>query len=391
MRMRFPDDVPVLTDGTVKLRAHVADDLEGIWEQCKDPATQQFTGVPVPYSRDDARRFVETRGQAWEDADAWSFAIESPWGTEASGFSGSIDLHHRGSGVADIGFGAHPDARGHGVVSRAVTLIADWAFAEQDLRTIVWRAYEGNTASRRVAWKTGFTFEGSTRGTIPQRQTVRDGWTATLLSTDTREPKTRWLDPVTIENDRVRLRELRLGDERRYLETNNDPETLQWLGTIPFPRDGDHFRRHLARRAASFSSGDVVEWAVADPEEDSYVGTVTLFGLNGLDYQSAEVGYRTHPDCRGKGLLKAALKLALDHAFAHEEDGGLGLTRISLNAGVGNEGSQAVALALGFTETGRDRLCYDLYDGSIVDLVRFDLLKREMDGRQRRSGGDRLT
>ena len=46
---------------------------------------------------------------------------------------------------------------------------------------------------------------------------------------------------------------------------------------------------------------------------------------------------------------------------------------------------------LGFTETGRDRLCYDLYDGSIVDLVRFDLLKHEMDGRQRRSRGDRLT
>ena len=83
--------------------------------------------------------------------------------------------------------------------------------------------------------------------------------------------------------------------------------------------------------------------------------------------------------------------LALDHAFAPEDDGGLGLTRISLNAGVGNEGSQAVALALGFTETGRDRLCYDLYDGSIVDLVRFDLLKNEMDGRQRRSRGDRLT
>ena len=182
---------------------------------------------------------------------------------------------------------------------------------------------------------------------------------------------------MTIENDRVRLRELRLGDERRYLETNNDPETLQWLGTIPFPRDGDHFRRHLARRAASFSSGDVVEWVVADAEEDSYVGTVTLFGINGLDYQSAEVGYRTHPDCRGKGLLKAATPAGTRPCVRPRGGRWPRAQRaISLNAGVGNEGSQAVALALGFTETGRDRLCYDLYDGSIVDLVRFDLLKQ---------------
>jgi RimJ/RimL family protein N-acetyltransferase len=123
--------------------------------------------------------------------------------------------------------------------------------------------------------------------------------------------------------------------------------------------------------------GDALEWVLADVDEDYYVGTVTLFGMNGLDYASAEIGYRTHPDSRGKGLLKAGLLLALDHAFAHEDDGGLGLNRVSLNAGVGNAGSQAVAHSLGFTQTGRDRQNYDLYDGTIVDLARYDLLKRE--------------
>ncbi len=375
--MRFPDDVPVLTDTVVTLRAHVNEDLDGIHAQCNDPLSQQFSSLPVPYMRDDARRFVESRRQAWEDGRTWSFAIESRWGVGPKGFSGSIDLHDRGNGIAEIGYGAHPAARGHGVLTRAVTLIADWAFKEQGVRTILWEAYEGNVASRRVAWKAGFTFEGSTRGTIVQRKTVRDGWRATLLSTDTREPKTRWLDPVTIENDRVRLRELGLRDERRYLETTNDPETLRWLGTFPFPRDADHFRRHLARRSVGSSTGDAVEWVVADVDADSYVGTVTLFGMNGLDYQSAEIGYRTHPGSRGRGLLKAALLLVLSHAFADEDDGGLGLGRISLNAGVGNDVSQAVALSCGFTQTGRDRRCYDLYDGTIVDLVRFDLLKRE--------------
>jgi hypothetical protein len=34
---------------------------------------------------------------------------------------------------------------------------------------------------------------------------------------------------------------------------------------------------------------------------------------------------------------------------------------------------------LGFTETGVDRHCYDLNDGRVVDLVRFDLLRSEFE------------
>jgi RimJ/RimL family protein N-acetyltransferase len=119
---------------------------------------------------------------------------------------------------------------------------------------------------------------------------------------------------------------------------------------------------------------------MAEVGRDEYVGTVTLFGMTGLDYKSAEVGYRTHPDSRGKGFLKEALRLAIGHAFTPGEDGGIGLERISLNAGADNEGSLRAARACGFTETGRDRQCYDLYDGSVVDLIRFDLLRSEYAG-----------
>src|SRR5262245_37429347 len=253
--MRFPDDVPTLTDETIVLRAHRADDLEAVYEQCSDPMTQQFTGIPVPYGRDDARRFLASRAQGWESGSGWSFAIESAHGVLPSGFSGSIVLRDHGSGIAEIAFMTHPKARGHGVMSRAVRLIANWGFTEQSINTIVWEAYTGNVASRRVAWKTGFTFEGSTRGSVPQRHNARDGWRATLLSTDSREPKTRWLDPVIIEGERVRLRELRLGDERRFLEATNDPLSAHWLGSIGLPSDGEQFRRHLDRRAEGSSLG----------------------------------------------------------------------------------------------------------------------------------------
>ncbi len=377
--MNFPDDVPFLTDGRVSLRAHRADDLEGVYEQCNDPESQRWTTVPAPYTRDDARRFLESRADTWRNGDAWDFAIETEGGSGPGRFAGSIGVRRYGSRVGLIGFGAHAAVRGRGVMTAAVHLIVNWVFETQGIRTIIWEAIEGNVASLRIAWKMGFTFEGATRGALPQRGEALNGWRGTLLATDSQKPLTRWLDPVDLADDRVLLRELRLDDERRYLETNDDAESLHWLGNIPFPHTPDAFRTHHARRCVGSATGSSVEWAIADLDDDRYLGTVNLFGLHSLDYKSAEVGYRTHPDARGRGILKTGLNLALGHAFAPEADGGLGLERISLGAGDGNLGSQGVARACGFTETGRDRRCYDLDDGSVIDLIRFDLLKSEFD------------
>ncbi len=375
--MRFPDDVPVLTDGRVTLRAHRPADLEGMYEQCIDTDTQRWTSVPAPYSHEDAAAFLASRADVWQSGDAWPFAIESPGGSGPSRFSGSVGIRNRGSGLGEIGFGMHPGVRGQGVATAAVKLLLDWSFDFQGMHTVGWEAIEGNVASLRVAWKTGFTFEGQTRARMPQRGRVLNGWRGTLTASDSREPKTRWLDPVALADGRVRLRGLRLDDEQRYLQTNADQESLRWLGNIAFPRDSQAFLRHHARRCVGSATGSSVEWVIADPDDDRYLGTVNLFGFYSLDYQSAEVGYRTHPDARGRGVLQAALRLVLGHAFASADEGGLGLTRVSLGAGDGNVASQQVARSCGFTETGRDRQCYELYDGSIVDLVRFDILASE--------------
>ncbi len=379
--MRFPDDVPVLSDGRITLRAHAPVDLEGVYEQCTDPLTQRFTTVPVPYSRHDAAQFLTSRAAAWESDNRWAFAIETPGGSGPARFGGSVSVSNAGAGIGVIAFGAHPDVRGRGVSTAAVQLVSSWAFTARGLHGIVWEAIEGDVASLRVAWKTGFTFEGPTRSFVLQRGEARSGWRGTLLASDDTQPKSRWLDPLSLVGPGVRLRELRLEDEDRYLETVNDRESMRWLGTIPFPRDSAAFRRQHARRWLESATGSSLEWAIADGGDDRYLGTVNLFGFQSLDYKSAEVGYRTHPDTRGRGVGKASLRLALGHAFGSEDDAGLGLERVSLNAGAGNLGSLGLARTCGFTETGRDRRCYDLDDGSVVDLIRFDLLKSEYDAR----------
>lgn len=374
--MKYPADVPVLSDGRVTLRPHTRDDVEGVYEQCIDPTSIRCTTVPVPYTHQHAADYIERRAAAWENDSDWGFAIEADGGSGPGRFGGSISVGVKGSGIGEIAFGAHPGVRGNGVMTAAVRLIVDWAFHAERMRTISWQCNAGNYASWRVAWKNGFTFEGSARASLPQRDDALDGWRASLLSTDSREPKTRWLEPVTLTGERVVLRELQESDEQRYLETTNDPESLRWLATVPLARTAEAFQHRLVNRLVPSSLGHSVGWTIADPDTDTYLGSVDLFGLNGLDFKSAEGGYRTHPDARGRGVLKEGLRLAIGHAF-RAGPRGLGLQRIHLGCGDGNLASQGIARSLGFTETGRDRRCYDLYDGSIVDLIRFDLLKSE--------------
>src|ERR1700735_3864092 len=54
-----PDDVPVLTDGAVTLRAHAPADLDRIVEQSTDPVSLRFTTVPRPYTRQHAGQYLE--------------------------------------------------------------------------------------------------------------------------------------------------------------------------------------------------------------------------------------------------------------------------------------------------------------------------------------------
>ena len=131
---------PELTDGIVTLRAHTAHDVDAIVAQCLDPESRRWTTVPRSYSRDDALSFVESNRAAWQEkggtrswAITWSDPSDSSAPTSSSGqprFAGTIDLRPGAAvTVGELGFGLHPDARGHGLMARAVRLVCEHAFA----------------------------------------------------------------------------------------------------------------------------------------------------------------------------------------------------------------------------------------------------------------------
>lgn len=184
--MPAPPAAPTLTDGVVTLRAHRREDLPRIVEQSRDPDSIAWTVVPTPYGIEDAEEFaLRVMPRGWREGRECAFAVEFE-----GRYGATVSLRDEGPGLAEIAYVAHPDVRGRGVMERSCRQLIDWGFAELDLQTIVWRAFTGNWASRRLAWRLGFTVEGTLRRYLLHRDGQRrDAWVGTLLRDDPRTPR----------------------------------------------------------------------------------------------------------------------------------------------------------------------------------------------------------
>ena len=264
---------PTLTDGTVTLRAHHEGDLERMVEQVLDPESRRWTTVQPPYTRADARQFaLEVVPQGWADGTTWAFAVEV-----GGRFAGTVELRDEGHGRAEISFGSHPGVRGTGAMEAACRLLLDWGFAERGVRTVVWRAYAGKWASRKLAWRLGFSFDGTLRRYLHRGEELLDAWVGTLLATDDREPRGRWLDVPVLEADGLRLRPWRESDVPRIVEACSDARTQLWLGQMPEAYDEAEARSWLEHQRENRAAGRSVGGAVVDPGDDLALGSISFF------------------------------------------------------------------------------------------------------------------
>ncbi len=383
MSVRFPEVVPVLTDGIVSLRAHGAEDAEAIFEQCIDPDMQRWTQVPSAYTRADAAGFVARAAARWEDpADERQWAIEWFDG-EQTRFAGSLDLRPgAGPDTASIGFGLHPAARGHGVMARAVRLAATHAFGTgpwgRPLTRLHWSAVAGNWASRRVAWATGFTFHtalpGSHPNTLEQDGPALDTWHASLAAGEPMTPQTPWFTPAPLQGRGIRMRAWRETDVDA-IEDGHDPE--HWFPARAALRR-ETFPAWLERRRDLMASGNGIEWCIADESTDRALGSVVVFARGeALTGDTAELGYQLMPAARGRGIAKEAARVVIGHVLAPKEAGGLGLRRLTALTAADHVASNRVLEANGFSTWGREHRVDELPDGTYGDLLHWELLREE--------------
>jgi len=148
--------VAALVDDSVALRPWRFSDVDEL-VACIDgdpEITRWLDQVPQPYRREDARAYIGGIGEQ-------AFAI-----TDASTgrLLGSIGVRwNERRDVGEIGYWVRADARGRGVVSRALALVARFAVENEGAARLQLRADVENVASCRAAERAGFTREGVLR------------------------------------------------------------------------------------------------------------------------------------------------------------------------------------------------------------------------------------
>jgi len=146
-----------LTDGVLSLRPERAEDAEVLVE-CEDELTTRwnFTGA----AKTPAELAAATRraGLDWLVGTAAQFVMVD---VATGRVAGGLQLRKAGPPqVGGVGYVVHPAFRGRGYTSRALRLLAGWAFDVADFARLELGAKVGNVASWRAAASAGWPEEG---------------------------------------------------------------------------------------------------------------------------------------------------------------------------------------------------------------------------------------
>lgn len=130
----------------------IPDVVDDLLISVTDELTVRFTHVPDPYTKDHLREFL-----AAPPTGVTRYAIVLD-----ARYAGNIELRSTSGHVAELGYTTAPWARGRGVMTHAVRAVTQSAHAA-GIHRVELRAAVDNHASRRVAQRAGFTFEGISR------------------------------------------------------------------------------------------------------------------------------------------------------------------------------------------------------------------------------------
>jgi RimJ/RimL family protein N-acetyltransferase len=162
---------------SVRLRPLLASDWPAVhsWARLPESSRHQKWG---PNTEEQTREYCAQTAEAWRRKPQTRFSYAILDGGPAIGSAGddrvvgTADLHLRGEGQGEIGYGVHPGVWGRGVATAAARLLLRIAFDEQGLHRVYATCDPRNRASARVLTKIAMTYEGRMRETV----LLTDGW-----------------------------------------------------------------------------------------------------------------------------------------------------------------------------------------------------------------------
>jgi RimJ/RimL family protein N-acetyltransferase len=155
---------PVLTAPGLVLRPFRDEDAVRLGEVFSDERSKQFVGrESVLSTMTDGTVALNLIREANASGRRYDWCVAD---ADTDRLLGHVQLFNVGTGLdptaVGAGYGTHPDARGRGVASSALTVVTEWALrpAAEDglgMRRCFLSAAASNTASRRVAEAAGYT------------------------------------------------------------------------------------------------------------------------------------------------------------------------------------------------------------------------------------------
>ena len=252
MTVAADGDLPALV-----LSVPTGDDLNRITEICQDADIQEWTFVPRNYQRSDAQFFVEqVVAKGWSEGRELTWAIREADAGAPPDLVGMLGITLSGpenARTGEVGYWLAAAARGRGTMTRAVAALIDMAFDPKGplgLSALRWRCEIHETshgpvpnwASWKVAWSLGFQREGQVRRFLPNDGRLHDGWIATLLPDDPREPRAPWDGPVEADGALPLVAHDGVGERE-----GDDPEALvrrfHHVYGLPVQTDGASLER----------------------------------------------------------------------------------------------------------------------------------------------------
>jgi len=128
---------------------------------CQDPEITRWVTIAQPFLPADADAFIENALAMWRDGTGAPFAIVD---AATDRLLGAVTRFGPDGHQATFGLWLAPDARGRGVGSRSLRLVADWTFATTTAIRLDTFIMVGNEPSNRMVERAGFKREGVLRG-----------------------------------------------------------------------------------------------------------------------------------------------------------------------------------------------------------------------------------
>lgn len=165
--IHWPEEIPTLECGDLTLRPWRDEDAHAVYRSCQDPILQAFTTVPVPYSFQDAEKWIarQRKGFAEKTDFALCGEINGEVALAMSAFD-SVPFEH----IIKIGYWTAPEFRGRGYTARATEALTDYLFSI-GYRRVSADAMPNNIGSQKTLLKAGFYLESTQR----MAMTDRDG------------------------------------------------------------------------------------------------------------------------------------------------------------------------------------------------------------------------